>query len=242
MRGFVRKSMVFVLMLSMFLSGCGTPIIPLTEEEEDIIVAYASGAVAKGNLCQTQGLTYLQPEPEEEQEVLQEQEQEQPIEDENQTDNTENVGQTETENTNEVTTNVTTFTELLNMAGIIAEYKGYEISDTYTEGGYFAINAAEGNTFVILKVALTNSTEQPIDCNIYEKNLSCGLLVNGALSARAMTTIMLNDFLTYINTIEPMATADTVVIFEVSEEVIGDVQTLAIELEMNETLYHIELE
>lgn len=241
MKGFARKAVVCVVILSMFLSGCGTAMISLTEEEEAIVVAYATGAVAKRNRCLTQGLTYYRPEKEEE---PQEEEQVQPEENENEseTDTPEIPGEQGQPEQDEPIANVATLTEVLSMEGITAKYQGYQLKDSYVEGGYFAINAQEGNTYLIVNIGLTNTTQQPVQCNIYTKNMSCSLRINGTEKIQALTTIMLKDFLTYIDTIEPMAKDEVVVIFEVPQETVGSVQSLAMEIEMNEILYHIELE
>ena len=66
MKRFIRRAGILAAAFCIFLAGCGTPMYKLTEEEENLIVAYASGTVAKGNRYMTQGLTYPQPEVEEE--------------------------------------------------------------------------------------------------------------------------------------------------------------------------------
>ena len=45
-----------VLLLSLFLGGCGTPMYELTDSEEEIIVHYAAYALAKHNTFQKDGM------------------------------------------------------------------------------------------------------------------------------------------------------------------------------------------
>lgn len=241
MKGFARKAIVCVIILSMFLSGCGTAMISLTEEEEAIIVAYASGAVAKGNRCQTQGLTYYQPEEEEPLEETPVQ----PEDNEPQTDTTDtptDPNQQGQQGQDGPAINMVSLTEALGIPGVTAEYRGYQVNNRYAEGEYFAINAQEGKTYLVVTVALTNTSQQPVECNVYSKNMVGSILINGTEQIPAMTTVMLKDFLTYINTLDAGVSEEVVVLFEVPQELAGNVQTLAMQIEMNEILYQIGLE
>lgn len=236
MNGFIRKSVAVAASLCVFLSGCGTNVAQLTEEEEQIIVAYASGAVAKANKNQEQGLTY--PTTKTEEEVAEEQQEpEVTLEDNSQAGNVTGQESSEGQATEEVT-----WTEALNTSGLTAEYHGYQVKDNYMEGDYFALYAASGNTYLIVNIGLKNTTEQPVECNLFERNLQCSLIMNGTEVAEAMSTILLNDFLSYIKTLEAGAEEETVMIFELPKEEAETIQTLSVELTVEGTTYHIDLE
>lgn len=239
MKGFIRISGVLIAALSIFFTGCGTDMVSLTEEEENVIAAYASGAVAKANKYQLKGLTYLSEEEEVGEDVTAEEPEQENAASEGQI----TVGEATAENTGqESPANTATLTEVLNIPSVTAEYQGYQVKDNYMEGDYFALNAEPGNTYLILSIRLTNTSGEPIDCSILEQNLGISLLINGESVGRAMATILLNDFSTYVKTLEASAGEDTILIFEIPKEAVEDIQTLSIDIEASGTLYHIDLE
>lgn len=235
MNGFIRKGAAIATILCVFLSGCGTSVAQLTEEEEQIIVAYASGAVAKANKNQVQGLTYPTA-PIEEEVTEEQQEPETTMEDNSQAGNM--TGQ---ENPGGQAAEEATWTDALNTSGLTAEYDGYQVNDRYMEGDYFALYAESGNTYLIVNVGLKNATEQPMECNLLERNMQCSLVLNGTEVADAMPTILLNDFLSYIKTLEAGAEEETVIIFELTKEEAEAIQTLSVELIVDGTPYYINL-
>lgn len=240
MKGFMKTGMVLAAMC-LFLTGCGS-VAQLTEEEEQVIVAYVSGAVAKANKYQVQGLTY----PKEKEGLPEESGAENEDREGTSTKDTkpgqENVQPGEQGNGDTSDVRTTTLTEALGLSGVQAEYQEYQVSGNYLEGDYFALNSRPGRTYVILKIRLRNTAEQPVDCNFLEKNMNCSLLVNGEKAGDAMSTILLNDFMSYIGTLEPAAETDTVVIFEVPEAMAENIQGLSLELEADGTLNHINLQ
>lgn len=236
MNGFIRKSVAIAAILCVFLSGCGTSVAQLTEEEEQIIVAYASGAVAKANKNQVQGLTY--PIAKTEEEVVEEnQELEATLEDNSHSENVTGQENPEGQAAEEVT-----WTDTLNISGLTAEYHGYQVKDNYMEGDYFALYAESGKTYLIVNVGLKNTTEQPMECNLLERNMQCSLVMNGTEVADAVPTILLNDFLSYIKTLEAGAEEETVIIFELPKEEAEVIQGLSVKLTVDGTTYDINLE
>lgn len=238
MNGFIRKGMGIAAILCVFLSGCGTSVSQLTEEEEQIIVAYASGAVAKANKNQEQGLTY--PTAGTEEEVTEEQQEpEVTLEDNSQAANV--TGQENSEGQTGQAAEEATWTDALHISELTAEYHGYQVKDSYMEGDYFALYAESGKTYLIVNIGLKNITEQPVECNLLEKNMQCSLIMNGAEAADALPTILLRDFLTYIGTLEAGAEEETVLIFELPKEDAETIQTLSVQLTVDGTPYYINL-
>lgn len=241
MKGFIRKGVTVAAVLCVFLSGCGTSVAQLTEDEEQIIVAYASGAVAKANKHQKQGLTYP---PAEEEEVPVEEpsdsDEENEVQEEQSPDSS--SGQDRIENQTEETAEEMTFTEALNISGLTAEYHGYQVKENYMEGDYFALYAEAGKMYLIVNVGLTNTTEQPLECNLLGKNLQCSLWVNGTEVADAAATILLTDFISYINTLEAGASEETIMIFELAKEEAEAIEQIGLRLTVDGTSYQIKLD
>lgn len=245
MKGLIKASLVLALILSLFLTGCGSGMISLTKEEEKMIVAYASGAVAKANRIQKQGMTYL-PEVEEEAEAPEAEEsapkEEAPPTEEASKDTVETGAEPDTNEEKAPEAVTATFTEVVNLPGITAEYRGHQVQNNYMAGEYFALNASAGNTYLVVNVGLSNTSSEPVECNLFNRITECTVLVNGVPAAQAMTTILLNDLMTYMNTLEASQTEDAIIIFEVPADTAADIQTLALELEADGISYHIALE
>ena len=241
MKRFIRRAGILAAAFCIFLAGCGTPMYKLTEEEENLIVAYASGTVAKGNRYMTQGLTYPQPE---EEEILEEPVDQEPEEDvgesEQQPGNQGEAGSSGEPETEQAQT--ATITEALNIAGVTAEYRGYQIMYSYTEGNYAGMSASAGYAYLIMNIALINTSPQPVECNLWSRNVSLNLYINGEQAADSMMTMLLDDFTTYFDTLGASSTVDTIAIFEVPENMVQSIQSLSIDMEVDGVLYQITLE
>ena len=239
MKRFIRRAGILIVVFCIFLAGCGTPMYELTHEEENLIVSYASGTVAKGNRYMTQGLTYPQPE---EEEILEEPVVLEPEEDVGESGQPSgNPGDVSPSGEPE-TAQTATITDALNIAGVTAEYRGYQIMYSYTEGDYAGMSASEGYAYLVMNLALNNVSTQPVECNLWSRNVGLVLYINGEQAADSMMTMMLDDFTTYFDTLEPSSTVDTVAIFEVPEHMIQSIQSLSMDMEVDGVLYQITLE
>jgi hypothetical protein len=259
MKRFLRKSSLAMLVVaSVLLAGCGNSLSKLTAEEEEMFVAYSSSVVAKANQNQSQGLTYLAKEvpeevPKEEastEDDLPEQAspsnptESQPTEepaDANETD----TAAANTNATNAATTTdtpKTTLTKALGIAKIKAQFQGYEVGDYYMEGNAASLNATSGNTFVILKIKLTNTSQKSVNCNIVGSLESSQLILNGVPAASAVQTILNSDFAQYNMNMEGGTSSNTVLIFQVGQKIASEIETLSLICNIEGKEYHIELE
>ncbi len=242
MRDFMKRSGLVGVVLCLFLTGCGEELWTMTPEEESLIVAYASGAVAKNNKYQAQGLTYYEEPEAEEPQPEPEQEPSDPYQEEVQQPDGGSAPNQEQPDETEQTGVTATLTDAAGLAPVTAEYYGYKVMDKYMEGNYFALAAQPGNQLVVLSIGLSNSTQQPVECNNIARNIRCTLVVNGEAQSDAMSTVLLNDFISYLNTLQPGDTQETILFFEVPGEVAGGIQSLAMELEADGTVYHVNLQ
>ena len=124
---------------------------------------------------------------------------------------------------------------------LTVEYRGYDLRKNYVVGDYFALNAGPQMTYLVLKVGLVNSAQEPVDCNMYAKNLRCGIYINDTFVSDAISTVLPEDFASFIGTLDGGATMETVVIFEIPEDVAGQIQSLSMDLESDGTVYHVIL-
>lgn len=245
MKEFIRRGMVLVIM-AVFLTGCGDEMFPLTEGEEAIIVNYSAGTLAKHNRRQQEGLTMVAPKEEEEEkeEPIPEEEtkEEETKEEEQDTEKTADSSDdsAETEEAEEETAQVT-LTEALAISGIEFSYTDYSFTGHYQQGESYSLDAAPGNTYLMLNVNITNTGSKAVQCDVVSKQPKFTLKVDDNPGIQNLFTLLENDLSTYSATIEPGQTTAAVLMFEVPETVTENVSDLQLELQMNGNTSEIKM-
>jgi hypothetical protein len=87
---------------------------------------------------------------------------------------------------------------------------------------------------------VTNNSSEVVDVDNLSRNPSFVATVNGEYTSRSEITILNEDFSTMTETIEPGATVNTVLLFQVPETV-TEVQTLVLEVEVDGQTYQITI-
>lgn len=236
------KAALLLLSFALAAGGCGEKPITLTPEEESMIVHYAAHVVSKFNTRQPDGLCNVS-EQEPDTELIAEateQVDEPSTEADTQApaDGGEQVAP-ETEQPEEEP--VLTLTEALGLDGISAEFTGAEVKDSYTKPDYYALDASDGNVFVIVHISLDNTTDSDITCDMLSDKRTFAALVNDTVKAKARTTILLNDLGTYQGVIGAKESVDTVLLFEVPADEVSSVNSIRLTVEKDGTKLDSEL-
>ncbi len=242
------RGALLLLLGSLMLSGCGMQEAPyeLTEEEQQLIVSYSSHVVSKFNKYQKDGLTYIP---------------ESAVEEEEEPTEVENIPETEKteENTEDVSTEVvgdvqdteveepaveTTLDTVFVDMGLSFTYLGNEVTSSYMTDSTYAVNAGIGKKLLVLKVKVENLTEEAVAID----NLASGdvysakyIMESGTkYHAKAVMTLLLNDFTTYEGTLEPQAAEEMVIVFEIPAET-EVVEAVELKIERNDNIFQINL-
>lgn len=228
------KAVAAICTATLLLGGCGEAPYELTQSEESLIVNYAAHVVAKFNVKQKDGITYVDPsklQPEEETETETVEDAPQEASTEETSDGTQNAGEDgQAQETAEQTGK--TLQELFGTDGLSVSYTGYDVKTSYVEEDYYSLNAPAGSTYVILNVNVTNSTDQDITLDNLSKKPSFKANINGT-EVPAEMTILLTDFSTYQGTIAAGQSVNTVLIFKVSEDTGANITDINLEVNMN---------
>ena len=131
-------------------------------------------------------------------------------------------------------------TQALDLGVVSADYTGHELTKSYMAEDYYAVDAETGKQFLVLKYNLVNTSGQPLHVDILAMTPSFTAVINGDQSVPAQTTILLNDLSTYQSDIEAGGTAETVLLFQVPED-ISDVSGIQLNVTMNGKQFAINL-
>ena len=243
------------LAVSITACGCGDQIYEMTDEEETAVVQYAAHVVSKFNRKQSEGienvavlkaLMKIREEEAEKRRKQQEEEQQQQEEEKpdqkpdtsgNQQPGTPSQGQQEQPQKTYVT-----LTKALQLDGVDASYRKYELTSAYQASQSYMVRANSGNELLVLHVNLKNSGNKTAECDILSKMPSFRLTINGETSVSADTTILLNDLGTYQGKIRAGKTKKAVLIFQVKKGSVKSVDSMELEVKTGGTSSQVQLE
>ncbi len=248
----LRRTTVYLIAASMLivLGGCSNADVQtgLSTEDEELVAEYAAGVLMKYSSDQNGGLgtyvpekpapavsenTAMQPAPVEE--VPDE-----PAEVPEQGDDV-NVDDAPNEVTEDVAdvseaadagTNGAAICEAIGISGFDMAYKGYETADVYPDPGEaelsFSMQAAEGKKLLVVHFDITNPDGSDKECSVLDNAIKFRILINEKDRVNEQMTILLNDLKSFSDTIPAGQTVDTVLVFEVDNDVAGSISSLAL--------------
>lgn len=245
MRRAIKKGTVLIA-AAVLLTGCGDKMAPLTESEEAIVIQYSAGTLAKHNSYQQEGMTALYPEEEQEEEQEEKKEEEKTESEEKnekeETDSKDNKQEDKEKDTAQPEeAGQLTFSEALAVAGVEFSYKDYSTSNSYQQGDYFSLDAAAGNTILIMNVNITNTGTQAVDCDLLTKQPIFTLKLNQEAGIKNEVTMLSNDLSTYVGRLEPGQTDAGVLLFEVPEKTVENISSVQLSVQMNQKTNQIKL-
>ena len=182
-----------ILTASLLLSGCGNQIPDMTEEEQALIVSYAAEVVERHDSnhpsrLESEEVVELKKEEEAQKEAKKEQ-----------------LKQEEAAKAEEAKNNEA------------SSYEGYELDDSYPDTGeetYFAMDATEGQKLLVLKFLAHNVSGEDRELSMVSSGVRFKITAGGK-TQNALTTMLLNDFSNFSETIPGNGTQELVLICEV---------------------------
>lgn len=236
-----------ILLISVFtFAGCGDSLYTMTPEEESAIVSYASQIVAKYNGFQQDGEIYVSQEDlEGEEETEEPARQELPGE-----GSTEVVALPDDMQAADVSPKgyvsdigegtEGTVGEALSLGNIHADYTGSSLCTSYEKSDAYAVDAENGKQLLVLNIKLANQTEQNINVDLLTAKPIFQAIVNETETVPAQMTILSNDLSTYKGEIAAGTSVDTVLLFQVSQE-IKEVTSVQLKITVGSERYIINI-
>ncbi len=236
-----KKGLVSILLCGVMLStaGCGTKPYDLSSEEQEKVAAYAAHVVTRYNDRQEEGLIRIQQEDvSEETADSKEPQAETKDKQENTEDNTKNV----TSDAEKPKAETVSLRQALKLEdGLDASFENYDVTDSYVESDYFAMNATAGKTFLAVHINL-KATGGDIECDMLKKNLKYRVVINGDKTVAAQTSILLNDLGTYQGSIAGGSAQECVLLFETEKQNVENITSLQLKVSDGSTSTVSELQ
>ena len=222
------------------LTGCGSTIPEMTEQQQELVVEYAAGELLKYDRNHVARLVTLEMDQEEEEEGIDSAsmaETSNDLADDEVSDKEVDKGGV---GADEVTVIDQTeealpasVDEFLKMDEIKISYTGYEVTDSYpeemSEEAYFFMSATDNSKLLVLKFQVENLSTQEKDLNFSQSQTRYKIVVDGA-EHNALTTMLLNDLAYYQGVLAPQESVELVLVGEVPAE--GADQISSLELTM----------
>ncbi len=209
--------------ISVSLYGCDG--VNLSEEEEELYVAYASNSVINHDNNYILKLKDAE------------------IETETTTawhSESENITTNQTQkpssgNSEEETTVIAVNSDMnsvIGMPGIDVKFKDFLVTKSYpeTENVAFVIKAVEGSNLIILRFTVKNTTESDIMADFSSKNIKFKGIFNGQVKSNCQITFLGNAMNTYKENIPAGESKELVLIYEVSSSSLTNISTIKLDV------------
>lgn len=237
-----KKGLVSILLCGVMLStaGCGTKPYDLSSEEQEKVAAYAAHVVTRYNDRQGEGLIKIQQEDLSKEDTTESKEQQTDTKDKQET--SADPAKNTTADAEKPKTETVSLRQALKLEdGLDASFENYDVTDSYVESDYFAMNATAGKTFLAVHINL-KATGGDIECDMLKKNLKYRVVINGDKTVAAQTSILLNDLGTYQGTIAGGSTQECVLLFETEKQNVENITSLQLKVSDGSTSTVSELQ
>lgn len=195
-----------VILISMFcLTGCGEPMIELTDEEETLIAHSAAYFVAKHNIHQKDGVINVPDDLK------------QQVESSDSDIILDNNSQTE-----ELTTSP--------VGGILISCCDKTITKDYIENDAYVIYADVGKSLCIFQIRLQNTSHNDVEINNLVSKPKFQLSYNNK-TVMAESTFLNKDLSSYQGIIPAHSTIDAILIFEVNDDDVESLKEIDFQIE-----------
>ena len=233
------KIMASVLVAATVMTGCGTKIYEMTDEEQQLIVNYSAYALSKHNIYQPDGMTSATESETEEQDTSTT-ETETKTADEKTSEKTSEKTDTGQENGNsgqsqqtaqetKPTMQTVSLAQAIGYEGLSVSYAGMTTEETYKEGSYYSMEAGAGNTYAVLKFTLSNTTGADMNVDLFTNTGKYRAAFSGGKEYEAEGSFLTYALNTFQGTIAAGQSVDVVLLFKVPQDTVCDSVTMSVE-------------
>ena len=185
------------VVLSLLLSGCGTPLYELTADEEALIIKYAAHFIAKHNIYQKDGISV---------EIAEEDTQE----DSEEIEDTQNPDSGEVEQ-------LPTLAEVMNLPkGIKLTYEKSYVADHIKQGVGYSEEAGVGFTFYVISFQMKNTSDKAITIDNDAKDIVFQLTQDSIITKSKEFPLLDAELTAFKGTLKPGESVEVLLLFKVN--------------------------
>lgn len=224
------------IMICFLLTGCGSTLPPLTEDQEARVVDYAVKLALEYDRNYVSRLVELDEKTESEPSRPEEEEP---------SGGMDPAADTPVTDISQEGQGGYTIEQFFQMDGIEIQYQGAQICSSYPEiqEDAFALDATKGMKLLVLSFAVTNITEVDTQVNFLDISPGFKISLNGNKNIRVMSTMGVeDDMMTYIGSIPAGGTINLVLIAEVEEAEAADIQSLVLSMRKDSEINELTLQ
>lgn len=229
------KVLGLLAMSAVLLTGCVDSMPELTAEQSDIIAEYAAGLLLKYSSNYNYKIAseeevaaamaareeVSEPEPEQETET----DHAQTLEETEQGPSSPETQPTEAEQVQFVSD--LDFAAELGIDDLIIRYQSFEICDSYPHNNSgFSVDAAQGKKLLVMHFDMEGLPEEDVDCNLFDYDIKMRVNINDTVSAAVLSTMIPNDFASYMDVVKAGEMVDVVSVAEIDDMTEEEIQTL----------------
>ena len=239
------KVIGLLAMSAVLLTGCVDSMPDLTAEQSDIIAEYAAGLLLKYShhydykIVSEEEVAAAKAEQQELQEIETQEETEpetdvqtEPNEVSQDTANdSEETQQKETEANVILAADDTDFAAELGIDDLILRYQSFELCDSYPQDNTgFSVDAAQDKKLLIVHFDLEGSPEEDLNCNMFDYNIKMHLNINDSVSVTALSTMLPDELMTFMDVLPAGELVDVVAVAEVDNMTESEISSLILQV------------
>ena len=231
------------------LTGCIDHMPDMTEEQSELVAEYAADLLLKYSpnyqyrIADEEQLAEAQSEEKSMQEESTQEEQSEQAQEESEgisTDSSSVETQTSIEDGSEYD-----LASFFGMDAFTIRYQSCELTDSYPKadvGGGFSVTAPQGHNLLILHFDVENISEDTQECDLFDQISKVRVNVNDSGYRQALSTLLTNDFTTYMEEISAGDTKDVVVAVAVDETDLDEISSVIMRIATENDIVNISLE
>jgi len=232
------KVCVAVACAACVMTGCGSAIPDMTEEQTQMVAEYSANLLLKYDknyevkvVDTTEYHEELAKKEEEAEKAAEEaaKAEQAKQDEENVNTSTGNSGEKEQQDM------VSSIEEFYQLEGIQIQYSGFGIYDSYPEKAddadlFFALGATDGRKLMVMFFDVTNVSGEEIEFNMIDNNPKFRVSVNGGAKQSTLFTLLPDELAAYKGTLAADETVRTVIVIEIPAEESDSIENISLTL------------
>ncbi len=206
-----------LLLAAITMTGCGTKLYEMTDEEQQLVAEYSAYALSKYNVYQKDGMTSAK----EEENTSETEESETETESESDTQTGGTSGTTKPASDAQTAAAVS-LADAIGYKALNVTYTGVTKTDTYKEGSYYSMEAGKGRNYAVMKFTISNPTGADVDVDLFTNARTYTARFSDGKDYPAEGSFLTYSLTTYQGTLKPQESVDVVLLFKIPEDTACD--------------------